>query len=238
MALAEFLTQLDELAEAAQGAFDSAADSDSLEAARVEYLGAKNGRLKAVQKNMGSVEPSERPQAGKRLNEVKKQIEAALAAAQQRLGGGGSRSSARQAQPFDATLPGQTLRWGHLHPITQTIEELKEIMGRLGFSVADGPEIEDERHNFEALNIPLEHPARDPLDNFYLPVAGVRRWSVVAAQPDQHGADSGDGEHAAAGSRHFAGTRLSARHTRRHALPHVPSDGRTAGRHRRSPWRI
>jgi phenylalanyl-tRNA synthetase alpha chain len=60
-----------------------------------------------------------------------------------------------------------------VHPITQTIEELKGIMGRLGFSVADGPEIEDERHNFEALNIPLEHPARDPLDNFYLPVAAA-----------------------------------------------------------------
>ena len=60
---------------------------------------------------------------------------------------------------------------GRLHPITQTIEELKDIMGRLGFSVAEGPEIEDEWHNFEALNIPAEHPARDPLDNFYLSVA-------------------------------------------------------------------
>jgi phenylalanyl-tRNA synthetase alpha chain len=60
-----------------------------------------------------------------------------------------------------------------LHPITQTIEELKDIMGRLGFSVADGPEIEDERHNFEALNIPHDHPARDPLENFYLHAAGA-----------------------------------------------------------------
>jgi phenylalanyl-tRNA synthetase alpha chain len=63
------------------------------------------------------------------------------------------------------------MRLGHLHPITQTIDELKDIMGRLGFSVADGPEIEDERHNFEALNIPSEHPARDPLENFYLSAA-------------------------------------------------------------------
>jgi hypothetical protein len=72
----------------------------------------------------------------------------------------------------DPTIPGTAFRVGRLHPITQTIEELKDIMGRLGFSVADGPEIEDEWHNFEALNIPREHPARDPLDNFYLAAAG------------------------------------------------------------------
>jgi phenylalanyl-tRNA synthetase alpha chain len=71
-------------------------------------------------------------------------------------------------------LPGVRLRIGRLHPITQTIEELKDIMGRLGFTPADGPEIEDERHNFEALNIPPSHPARDPLDNFYLAVAGLQ----------------------------------------------------------------
>jgi len=69
---------------------------------------------------------------------------------------------------FDPTLPGTPLRLGRLHPITQTIEELKEIMGRLGFSVAEGPEVEDLWHNFDALNIPPEHPARDPLDNFHL----------------------------------------------------------------------
>ncbi len=69
-------------------------------------------------------------------------------------------------------MPGVRPRLGHLHPITQTIDELKEIMGRLGFSVADGPEVEDPWHNFEALNIPPEHPARDPLENFYLAEKG------------------------------------------------------------------
>ena len=73
--------------------------------------------------------------------------------------------------PFDPTLPGRGPRLGHLHPLTQTIEELKDIMGRLGFTVAGGPEIEDEWHNFEALNIPASHPARDPLENFYLSTA-------------------------------------------------------------------
>jgi len=173
MALADFIEQLDKLVAAATAAFDEAGETDALEAARVEFLGAKKGRLKAVQKNMGSVEPADRPAAGKRLNEVKTGIEKAFESAQERLGSGGVRKPTGAAQQFDATLPGRCLRWGHLHPITQTIEELKGIMGRLGFTVADGPEIEDERHNFEALNIPLEHPARDPLDNFYLPVVGV-----------------------------------------------------------------
>ena len=93
-------------------------------------------------------------------------------------------------------------RLGHLHPLTQTIEELKDIMGRLGFTVAVGPEIEDEWHNFEALNIPESHPARDPLENFYLSTASaVAGQPLLLAQPDEHGADSRHGEHAAAGAR-------------------------------------
>ena len=159
MALAEFIEQLDKLAAAAVTAFEAVGELTALEAERVEYLGTKNGRLRVVQKAMGSVDAADRPQAGKRLNEVKAQIEQAYTAAQQRLGTQAPAAAAPVAERFDATLPGQRLRWGRLHPITQTIEELKGIMGRLGFSVADGPEIEDERHNFEALNIPLEHPA-------------------------------------------------------------------------------
>jgi phenylalanyl-tRNA synthetase alpha chain len=171
MALADFLERLDQLAAAATASFDAAGGSEELEAARVEFLGAKKGRLKSVQKQIGQVAPDKRPMAGKRLNEVKGQIEAAFVAAQQRLDHDGSPTAGRSAQTFDLTLPGTHQRWGHFHPITQTIEDLKEIMARLGFSVAEGPEIEDERHNFESLNIPPEHPARDPLDNFYLPVA-------------------------------------------------------------------
>jgi len=170
MALADFLKQLDDLAADAAQAFDSAADGESLETARIEYLGAKKGRLKAAQKQMGGVDKSDRPAAGKRFNETKKQIDAAFKKASERLAGG-EQTVAKAEPQFDSTLPGSSVRIGHLHPITQTIEELKDIMGRLGFSVADGPEIEDEWHNFEALNIPREHPARDPLDNFYLTMA-------------------------------------------------------------------
>jgi phenylalanyl-tRNA synthetase alpha chain len=171
MALADFLKQLDEVAVQAAQVFGSAADAEAVEAGRVEFMGAKQGRLKAAQKGMGVLDKAERPAAGKRFNEVKEQIDAAFQAAVERLAA--KPPAVRKMTPqFDPTVPGTPLRIGRLHPITQTIEELKDIMGRLGFSVADGPEIEDERHNFEALNIPREHPARDPLDNFYLAAAG------------------------------------------------------------------
>ena len=100
MALAEFLQQLDDLASAADQAFGSAGDLDSLEAARVEYLGAKQGRLKAVQKQMGRVDPADRRSAGMRFNQVKQQIEAAFQAATERLADGGS--TVQQGTHFDA----------------------------------------------------------------------------------------------------------------------------------------
>ena len=169
MALSDFLAQLDQLAAEASRAFADATNAEQLEAQRVEFLGAKNGRLKAVQKLMGGTDAADRPAAGKRFNEVKQQVEAGLEEAQARLQAGST--AGRKRDQFDVTLPGLPQRMGKLHPITQTIEELMDIMGRLGFSAADGPEIEDEYHNFEALNIPRAHPARDPLENFYLSTA-------------------------------------------------------------------
>jgi len=173
MALAEFLAELDSFQAAAEAAFGAASDGAALEAARVEYLGAKSGRLKAVQKQLGAVPGPDKPAAGKRFNEAKTAVEQLLASAQSRLELQSSATAKVDAPRFDNTLPGRRPTIGHLHPLTQTIEELKDIMGRLGFAVATGPEIEDERHNFEALNIPASHPARDPLENFYLSTAKV-----------------------------------------------------------------
>ena len=85
-------------------------------------------------------------------------------------------------------MPGVRLRLGRLHPVTQTIDELKEIMGRLGFTAADGPEVEDAWHNFEALNIPPAHPARDPLENFYLAAADRGQGSGAGVQSPSVGA--------------------------------------------------
>ncbi len=169
MALEDFLAQLDAVVATSKEVFQSATDAETLEAARVDYLGAKSGRLRAVQKGLGAIDKADKPVAGKRFNEVKNEIEAAFNAAKERLA---STTSAKKSDVrFDVTLPGKPLVLGRAHPITQTIERMKEIMGRLGFTATEGPEIEDEWHNFDALNIPRSHPARDPLDNFYLKLA-------------------------------------------------------------------
>lgn len=167
--LDSFLRDLDLLLADAQRAFNSATNLQVVEEARVEFLGAKSGRFKAVQKQLGQIPVESKPVAGQNLNRVKNDIQAAFDNAKQRFS---TESFRGQTDPtFDRTLPGSTRRLGRLHPITQTINELMDIMARLGFSPAFGPEVEDERHNFEALNIPADHPARDPLENFYLSVA-------------------------------------------------------------------
>ncbi len=163
MAIAECLADLDALDAAARDAFAGAKDAAALEAGRIEFLGAKVGRVKDAQQGLGKVDKADKPAAGKRFNEVKQAVEAAFAAAQEKLT---KAAKPQAAAAFDPTLPGRPLRLGRLHPVTQTISEMKDIMGRLGFTAVEGPEIEDEWHNFEALNIPQSHPARDPLANF------------------------------------------------------------------------
>lgn len=170
MSLPDFVAQLDALVSEAEQSFGTAKSSEQLEVARIEFLGAKAGRLKSVQKLLGSVPVADKPAAGKRLNEVKAAIETAFQSATQRLE---NIVEEVQDETFDATLPGPAWATGRVHPITQTILLLKDIMGRLGFTPVEGPEIEDSWHNFDALNVPTIHPARDPLDNFYLASAQV-----------------------------------------------------------------
>jgi len=179
MDLEAFQTSLEALATAAEQAFSAANDSDAFEAARVKFLGARSGEMKSLQKQLGTLSKEDKPAGGKKLNEAKQRIEAAVSAASERLAG--STSSTHRGGPLlDPTLPGTRHHLGRIHPITQTIEHLKEIMGRLGFSVVEGPEVEDTWHNFVALNIPEDHPARDPLDNFYLRVAGKTAIDAAA----------------------------------------------------------
>jgi phenylalanyl-tRNA synthetase alpha chain len=162
----DLIAQLTDYESAALAAIGSASDAKALEAARVEFLGAKHGRLKDLQALLAQVPKDQKPVAGKRFNEVKGRVTAALEGRQREL----TRPVAA-AGGLDVTLPGARVRRGRRHPLAQTILEFKDLMGRFGFTVADGPEIEDEFHNFEALNIPADHPARDPLDNFYLATA-------------------------------------------------------------------
>lgn len=169
MSLPDFLKSLDDLMDDARKSLESVDSGDALESLRVKFVGAKSGLLKSLQKMMGAIDVGDKPSAGKRFNEVRDAIQSAIDLAAEKLGGGGS--AAKSGPMIDVTLPGIRPQLGQLHPITQTIEHLKEIMGRLGFSVTEGPEIEDTWHNFVALNIPEDHPARDPLDNFYLATA-------------------------------------------------------------------
>ncbi len=166
MSLDAFRADVERLRAEAVTAFEAARDEASLESARVEFAGARSGRLKAIQKLLGALDGADRPEAGRCFNDLKAAVSGALDAAQARLGG-----AAGEASAIDVTLPGEPFRLGHVHPITQTIRRVQEIMARLGFESVDGPEVEDQWHNFEALAIGAEHPARDPLDNFYLAVA-------------------------------------------------------------------
>ena len=168
MSVQDFLSTLDALEVEASTAFDDASDAQSLEDARVRFLGQKSGAMRDIQKQMGSIDKSDRKAAGMRLQEVKASIQSSFDAAKKRLRGGDSSAS---DPTFDPSLPGVRPNIGHIHPVTQTISHLMEIMGRMGFEAAEGPEVEDPWHNFVALNIPEDHPARDPLDNFYLATA-------------------------------------------------------------------
>ena len=158
-------------------AFDSASSSEAVEAARIEFLGLKHGQLKTAQERLKSLDPSSKRIYGQRFNATKQALEAALAAAKDRL-----ERKTKAEDGIDVTLPGILPRLGHRHPLTQTTAELIDIFGRFGFAVARGPEVEDIRHNFDALNIPPSHPARDPLDNFYLSDSTMLRSQTSTVQ--------------------------------------------------------
>jgi phenylalanyl-tRNA synthetase alpha chain len=156
---------LTDLESRAVSLIDAAADPDALEAARVEFLGRK-GSLASISKEMGRLTPDERAQVGRRLNAVKQNLESRY---EQRKSAFERALDARLASEWlDVTLPPPGIRPGSLHPITQIQRELEELFTSMGFAVMDGPEVETEWHNFDALNIPATHPARDAQDTFWL----------------------------------------------------------------------
>ncbi len=165
--MADLLRQLESLAESARKAIGAASDERSLEDLRVRFLG-KKGEVSGVLRGMGAVPAEERPRLGEAANRVRDEVEALLAVARARIAEG--RLEAELAGPsIDVTLPGRRLLpGGHRHPLTRAGEEIAAIFGRLGYEVASGPEIELDWYNFEALNIPPDHPARDMQDTFYV----------------------------------------------------------------------
>ncbi len=155
------LHRLDELRAEATDLFERAASESDLEELRVRYLGRKS-ELNQLSRGLGSLEPSERKAVGQAVNALKKDLGALLEAARERLSGTGPGGG------LDLTLPGRRPWVGRRHPLMRTLGRLEEIFRLLGFEVALGPHIEDDFHNFEALNIPPDHPARDMHDTFYV----------------------------------------------------------------------
>lgn len=137
---------------------------EAVEAFRVSFLGRKNGRLKALSEKMRDIDVADRPVFGKNINALKTLVNDRLDEAQQMLRG----ASQNSGDTIDLTLPGRMPALGSLHPLTQTAEEIQEIFKAYGFSIAEGPEIEDDWHNFTSLNFPPDHPARDMQDTFFL----------------------------------------------------------------------
>lgn len=140
----------------------TASDKESIKALSVRYLGRK-GVITQFLRNIPGLPPEERPVAGKKANEAKKFLDAAFNDALKEL----ERASAADDR-IDVSLPGRTLSRGFLHPITQITRQICDIFTRLGFDIAEGPEVEKDYYNFEALNIPKNHPARDMQDTFYV----------------------------------------------------------------------
>jgi len=166
------LEKIKELEAAAQADLESVHDADALEAFRIKYLGSK-GAIKNLMGLMKQVPPDQKRDFGQGANALKQALQEAYDDKKSKLGVAVSADHARasnasQAPVLDLTEPGTPPIMGRAHIIRQTIDELLDVFGRMGFDVATGPEVEDEHHNFVALNIPPQHPARDPLDNYYI----------------------------------------------------------------------
>ena len=159
------MQQLTEIVEQALAAIEGASDLKILDDIRVDYLG-KKGKITDMMKLMATLSPQEKPAFGQKVNEAKQKVQQFLS---QRIEGlkAAELEQKLQTEKIDVTLPGRRLDNGGLHPVTRTIERIESFFGELGFSVVQGPEIEDDYHNFDALNIPEHHPARADHDTFY-----------------------------------------------------------------------
>jgi phenylalanyl-tRNA synthetase alpha chain len=158
------LEQFKQIGKEALADLKKVTDLRTLEEFRIKYLGRK-GQIIQMLSQIGKLPTEQKPQAGQLANKIKKEVTKAFEELKSTLL---QSQQAISKELIDVTLPGKPVRIGKAHVITQTLNELLEIFGRMGFAVAYGPEVEDEWHNFIALNIGPEHPARDPSDNFYI----------------------------------------------------------------------
>jgi phenylalanyl-tRNA synthetase alpha chain len=174
------LNEIEPLKQTALAELKSAPDLAALEQTKGAWLGA-NGKFTALMKQLGTLPKEEKPAAGKLINTTKVELEAALAERRTEL----ELKAALPKEPTDFTLPGRRRALGKLHPLTQVTEDIVRAFRKLGFAVADGPEIEDEYHCFDALNTPADHPARDTQDTFYLSPSPAGAGEGGAAAPGE-----------------------------------------------------
>ncbi len=155
------------LASEFESALAAVADRPSWEALRLRWTGKKQGVLRSMLEAIGKIPPAERKAYGEQVNRLKTRVEDGLAAKEAELAER-EREAAVRSAAVDVTLPGRRPMLGSLHPVTRVMREMEQIFAELGYSVAEGPEIEDDFHNFTALNFPLDHPARDTQDTFFV----------------------------------------------------------------------
>jgi phenylalanyl-tRNA synthetase alpha chain len=174
------MTELDAIVSEARAEFTACADPAALENAKARFVG-KAGRLTELLKSLGKLPATERPAAGARINAAKLEIELALDRRRAELA---DAKLAHQlaGEALDVSLPGRGRSVGGLHPITRTIDRIERLFASIGFAVADGPEIEDDFHNFTALNTPEDHPARSMHDTFYVEGGMVLRTHTSPIQ--------------------------------------------------------
>ncbi len=158
--------QLEDIRRQAQAELSAASTKQELETLRVKYLG-KKGELTAILKQMGKLSPEERPIIGQLANEVRESITALLESSQAEIKQK-ERNAKLASEKLDVTLPGKKHVLGNKHPLSIVLDDIKEIFVGMGFDIVDGPEVEYDYYNFEALNIPKNHPARDTQDTFYI----------------------------------------------------------------------
>ena len=174
------IEELEQLTDKALAAIKAADNSQLLEDVRVEYLG-KKGLVTQHMKSLGKLSAEERPKAGQLINEAKQRIQTTLEGKKADLASA-ALDARLAAETLDVSLPGRGQAVGGLHPVTRTMERIEDLFIQLGFEVAEGPEIEDDYHNFEALNIPETHPARAMHDTFYFPDGKVLRTHTSPVQ--------------------------------------------------------
>ena len=174
------MENLEPLANEAKAAIAAADDGATLEQLRVDYLG-KKGQITGLLKGLGKLTAQERPKAGALINVVKQELQELIGARKSALDSAAVEAQLA-AETIDVTLPGRGQSTGGIHPVTRTMERMEDFFGAIGFDVVEGPEIEDDYHNFEALNIPAHHPARAMHDTFYVDEHTVLRTHTSPVQ--------------------------------------------------------